>query len=175
VRTLIPDPPPVEVEALLERRRRAGADRFDEVWEGVYHVVPGPSGAHAEIESQLHRLLGSPAAAVGLVVSGQFNLGESEQDFRVPDGGLHRGRPSGTWQHTAALVFEVRSPSDETWEKLPFCAARGVDEILIVDPQERSVSWLALEGGEYRPLERSGLIALGAGELSDRIDWPAAE
>jgi hypothetical protein len=27
-------------------------------------------------------------------------------------------------------------------------------------------------GGKYRPVERSGLIALGASELTARIDWP---
>ena len=30
MRTLVPDPPPTEVQALLERRRRSGLDRFDE-------------------------------------------------------------------------------------------------------------------------------------------------
>jgi hypothetical protein len=35
MRTLLPDPPPAELQPLLERRRRSGADRFDEVWEGV--------------------------------------------------------------------------------------------------------------------------------------------
>jgi hypothetical protein len=59
----------------------------------------------------------------------QFNLGNSEEDFRVPDG----------------------------------------------DPQERSVSWLALEDGEYRPVEHSGLIDLGAQGLAEQLDWPAIQ
>jgi hypothetical protein len=43
-----------------------------------------------------------------------------------------------------------------------------------VDPQERRVHWRGLgAGGEYRGLEHSGLIALGAAELADQIDWPA--
>jgi hypothetical protein len=88
--TLVLGTPPPELEALPERRRRAGADRFDEVWEGVYHIVPGPSHAHGRIEAHLLALLRAPAIAAGLEVTGQFNLGESEQDFRVPDGGLHR-------------------------------------------------------------------------------------
>lgn len=32
--TLVLGSPPPELEALMERRRRAGADRFDEVREG---------------------------------------------------------------------------------------------------------------------------------------------
>ena len=33
-----------------------------------------------------------------------FNLGESEEDYRVPDGGLHRPGATGVWHGTAALV-----------------------------------------------------------------------
>ena len=69
-------------------------------------------------------------------------------------------------------MVEIVSPGDETWEKLPFYAAHRVDEVLIVDPQERSVSWLELAGGEYRPIERSGLVDLGAQGLAERLDWP---
>ena len=106
---------------------------------------------------------------------GEFNLGVSEQDFRVPDGGIHRPGAGGTWLPTAALVVEIVSPGDESWEKLPFYAARGVEEALIVDPQQRAVDWLGLSEGECRPLERSALIALGPGELAGAIDWPAID
>lgn len=104
---------------------------------------------------------------------GQSNLGDGEHDFRVPDSALHRPGASGVWHPTAPLIVEIVSPGDESWEKLPFYAAHGVDEVLIVDPQERSVSWLGLAGEEYRPIERSGLIDLGAQELGERLDWPA--
>ena len=156
----------------MDRRRRAGADRFDEVWEGVYHMVPGPSHAHGRIEAHLLALLRKPATDAGLEVTGQFNLGESEHDFRVPDGGLHRAGAGGMWHPTAALVFEIVSPGDESWQKLPFCAKHKVDEVLIVDPAERRVSWLSLGDSEYRQVERSGPIELGPTELAERIDWP---
>ena len=45
---------------------------------------------------------------------------------------------------TAALVVEIVSPDDHTWEKLEFYAAHSVDELLIVDPAERRVHWLGL-------------------------------
>ncbi len=102
----------------------------------------------------------------------EFNLGESKDDFRVPDGGVHRTRPRGSWHPTAALVVEIVSPDDETWEKLPFYKAHHVDEVLIADPAIRKVDWLALSDGEYHPVERSGLIGLGPAELSELIDWP---
>lgn len=73
-------------------------------------------------------------------------------------------------------MIEIISPGDESWEKLPFYAAHDVEEVLIVDPQGRSVSWLALEeGGEYRPVEHSGLLDLGAQGLAEQLDWPATE
>jgi hypothetical protein len=56
---------------------------------------------------------------------GQSNLGESEHDFRVPDGALHRSPPAGVWHPTAALVIEIVSPGDESWEKLPSTPFRG--------------------------------------------------
>jgi Uma2 family endonuclease len=172
MRTLILDPPTAGLDPLLERRRRSGLDRLDEVWDGVLHMVPAPSHAHGELESQLHTILRPLAHQAGLTMIGQSNLGEGEQDFRVPDSALHRPGAHGTWHPTAALVIEIASPGDETWEKLPFYAAHSVDEVLIVDPQERSVSWLALEDGEYRPIERSGLVELGAQGLAEQLDWP---
>ncbi len=176
MRTVILDPPSAGLEELLERRRRSGLDRLDEVWEGVLHMVPAPSFAHARITQLLAEVLGPLATAAGLVAAmGEFNLGESEHDFRVPDGGLHRSGAAGVWLSTAALVVEIVSPGDETWDKVPFYAAHQVDELLIVNPQKRTVEWLALERGEYLPVNRSRLITLGPVELGERIDWPPTD
>jgi Uma2 family endonuclease len=45
-------------------------------------------------------------------------------------------------------VIEIVSPGDESWKKLPFYAERRVVEVLIVDPSQRSVHWLALAGDQ---------------------------
>jgi len=66
----------------------------------------------------------------------------------------------------------VLSPGDDSWQKLPFYAAHQVDEVLIVDPDEHAVHWLALADGEYHDVQRSGLIDLGPADLAARIDWP---
>jgi len=171
--TLVLGTPPPELEALLERRRQAGVDRLDEVWQGVRHMVPGPSIEHADISQQLAVLLDGPARAAGLrPTMSEFNLGESEHDFRVPDGGLHRPGASGVGQATAAAVVEILSPGDESRQKLPFYADHDVDEVLLVDPAERTVTWLALHDGEYEPVQRSVLIDLGPTELAQQLDWP---
>ncbi|HEV7942186.1 MAG TPA: Uma2 family endonuclease [Solirubrobacteraceae bacterium] len=176
MRTLWPDPPPAEIAAALEARRRSGLHRLDEVWEGVLHVVPAPSGEHADIAQQLAVILDGPARDAGLWPTiGEFNLGDSETDFRVPDGGIHAKRPSGTWFASATLVVEIVSPGDETWEKLPFYSAHQVKELLIIDPRQRTVDWLSrADDGSYRPIERSALIDLSAADLAQRIDWPPA-
>lgn len=58
-------------------------------------------------------------------------------DYRVPGGGLFQPGPDAVYVPTAALVLEVVSPDDETWEKVGFYSAHGVGELLIVDPQKR--------------------------------------
>ncbi len=168
--TVVVGSPPPELEALLQRRKCMGADRRDEVWEGVLHMTPAAHSRHARLQAQVLRLLGPPADAAGLTVLVEFNLGEPD-DYRVPDGGLQRPGPDQLYCATAALVVEIVSPGDESWAKLAFYATRGVDEILIVDSPKGTLTWLALNGGEYRPVEHSGLIKLDAGQLADRIDW----
>ena len=170
--TLVLGPPPPELQELLDRRRRFGADRHDEVWAGVYHMVPGPSYTHSSFLIQLAEILAPIGRAAGLKMTAEFNLGESKQDFRIPDAGLHRPGAGGIWLSTAALVIEILSPEDEAWEKLPFYAAHDVDEVAVIDPRARSVDWLGLSGDQYKPLERSALVELGPAELAARIDWP---
>ena len=48
----------VEVPAtLVEERRRTGADRWDELWEGELHMVPPPSGPHQRLGMALAMVL----------------------------------------------------------------------------------------------------------------------
>jgi Uma2 family endonuclease len=173
--TVVLDPPPVELEELIERRRRLGQDRRDEMWDGVLHMNPVPSLPHSTLVVRLAMLLDAPARAAGLTVSAEFNLGEHESQYRIPDLGLHRGLPAGVWVPTAAIAVEILSAGDETWDKLPYYAERGVEELVVVDPRARSVRWLALAAGEYRDVERSALLGLEAAELAWRLDWPRTD
>ncbi len=135
---------------------------------------PAPHRRHARLQAQLIELLGQLARARELTPLGEFNLGEPE-NYRVPDAALHRPGPDDLYNATAALVIEIVSPGDDTWSKLPFYAAHDVDELLIVDRESRTVKWLALEQGEYRPTQRSQLIPLGPTELAEQIDWPTVQ
>jgi Uma2 family endonuclease len=174
VPTLVKDPAPVEFEQLLERRRALGQDLLDEVWEGVYVINPAPAEGHADIAQQLAVMFDAPARSAGLWPRMSiFNLGEPG-DYRIPDGGLLRERTNRVYAPTAALVVEIVSPGDDTPKKVPFYAKHGVEELVIVDPQQRTVKWLALgPDGVYAPVEPSGLTDLSAAELGKSIDWPA--
>jgi Uma2 family endonuclease len=170
VPTLVLDPVPAALEELLEQRRRLDQDRRDEVWEGVLHMIPPPSSEHERPSHRLHVLLDSHAQAAGLEVLGTVGIGDKD-DHRVPDLTVQRPPLPSQWHPTAALVVEIVSRGDETYEKLPFYAAHGVDEVVIVDPEKRIVDWRLLEGSEYRASERSGVIALGSRELASQIGW----
>jgi len=85
-----------------------------------------------------------------------FNLGESEHDFRVPDGGLLRPGTADVWVSTAPMVVEILSPGDESRQKLGFYAEHRVDEVLLVDPDKRTVTWLALRDGQYETIQQAG-------------------
>lgn len=176
MRAVVLDSASAGLEQLLEARRRSGLDRLDEMWEGELHMAPAPRDVHADIAQQLAVLLDGPARAAGLFARVNiFNLGEDDRSYRVPDGGIFRQRYWGAFAHTAALVIEIVSQGDESWAKLPFYAIHEVDEVLVVDPQKRSVDWMGLQAGEYRRVQSSGLIALGPEELAQRIDWPRVE
>jgi Uma2 family endonuclease len=171
MKTVVLGEPPAELDALLTRRRALGLDRFDEVWEGVYHVAPASHPWHGYIDNVLAELLGPLARAAGLVGTGPFNLGEPD-DYRVPDRGYHRGLPATVWVPTAAVVIEVVSPDDETWEKLDFYAQHGVDEIGVADPLEAVLRWFRLAEEQYEETDASGLLGITVADLSAQIEWP---
>jgi Uma2 family endonuclease len=46
-------------------------------------------------------------------------------------------------------VIEVRSPGDESYDKLPFFAKLGVREVLIIDRDTKRVDLFRLASGQY--------------------------
>lgn len=142
-------------EQWLAERSLAGIDRWDEMWEGVLHMVPPPSGEHQRLGMELALVLAPLAKAAGLVGSyetGLFRPGVDD-DYRVPDQVYarpehlsHRGVDG-----RAELVVEIRSPDDETYDKLAFYAAVGVPEVLVVHPEDRRAELFVLGGGSYVP------------------------
>jgi Uma2 family endonuclease len=172
MRTVLLGPPPAELEAWLEQRRARGQDLFDEVWEGEYHVAPAPHRHHGLINAGLIRLLGPAADRAGLWATDACNIGGPD-DYRVPDQAYFRDRAGDVWNPTAAIVVEIVSPGDESREKLPFYHRAGIEEVLIVDAEARSVEWFRRSDSGFELTDRSELLGVSGAELADAIDWPA--
>ena len=68
MKAVIPDVP----EYVLEDRKRTGADRWDEMWEGVLHMAATPNKRHNRLQFQLCDWLDKHWAAT-LRESGRFN------------------------------------------------------------------------------------------------------
>ena len=80
---------PIVTPDIRAFRQRTGADRWDEVWEGVLHMPP-------------------------------------------------------------LVVVEIRSPGDETAEKMAFYAKLGVPEVWIADRDTKVPEVHVLEGADYK-------------------------
>jgi len=139
--TLVTDP---RLEERLKQQRRAsGADRYDEVWEGVYMMAPLPNNEHRQMVLRLAMVL---EEVVGLGGAGEVYPGVNlagpgddwEHDFRVPDLAVFlRGGAAedcGThWRGPADFLVEITSPGDQTREKFPFYDRIEVAELLLID------------------------------------------
>src|SRR4051794_28174820 len=86
--TLILDPD-VE-ESLLAERKKSGADRYDEVWEGVYHVSPLAGDEHQGLVAHLTGVFyitidlpGLGCVRAGVNVSDR--KGNWKKNYRIPD------------------------------------------------------------------------------------------
>lgn len=139
---------------LLEERRRKGHDRFDEMWDGVLHMVPQPSSEHQSLASDLHLALGPVGRERGMksfYETGLYRPGATQRDYRVPDMMFAlpaQISPRGV-DGACELVIEILSPDDETYEKLPFYAELGVREVFVVKPGDRTFELYVLRGGRY--------------------------
>ena len=90
------------------------------------------------------------------------------------DGG-RSGRGPALGSATAALVVEIVSPGDESWAKFGFYAAHGVDEVVIVDPEPRTVTWFARRDDRYEEVVHSAVLDVDVREVVAAITWPPSE
>lgn len=72
---------------------------------------------------------------------------------------------------TAAIVVEVRSPDDETYDKFAFSFEHGVEEILVADLASKSVRWFVRSPGTLVANERSQLLGLTNLDVAKVLKW----
>src|SRR5437870_7090792 len=112
------------IEETLEIRRKHELDRWDEMWDGVLHMVPPPELGHQELTTFLAHVYYAVVVEGNLgKVFTQAKLsrrGPDEKNYRVPDisvvlkGGRGRLARQGV-ARSADQVVEVFSPGDETY------------------------------------------------------------
>ncbi|MGQ0468036.1 MAG: Uma2 family endonuclease [Sporichthyaceae bacterium] len=144
-------------ESMLAERRRLGLDVRDEMWDGELHMVPPHKDAHQGLGMDFLAAVLPAAKAAGLVCRYETGLFRGDHDFRVPDLQFRRtDQGSERGSEGAELVVEIRSPEDETYRKLPFYAALGVREVLVLHPDDRRAELFRLIDGELRPVSAAG-------------------
>ncbi len=160
-------------QAELARRRAIGADRWDEMWDGVLHTAPAPSREHQRMLGELIAFLLPSFKRIGRgTIHPEINViddSSAEENYRIPDltfvaagrerilveDGVRGGGPDA--------VIEIRSPGDESYEKLPFYARLGVREVVILDRDSKRPEVYRLAGKTD--------VAVAA----DRDGWVAVE
>ena len=143
---------------ILEWRKRTGGDRFDEMWNGVLHMASTPNRDHQELPGHVWRWLqdhwARPGGHHADPPRNVAPVGGWPHDYRIPDVVLLTSDRFGLDRNDyiegpPTVVVEVRSPSDETYEKLPFYAALGVPEVWIVDRDSKQPQVHVLRAGDY--------------------------
>lgn len=128
---------------LRRRRRKAGTDRWDEVWDGVYVMAAMPNNEHQAIANKLlfafESVLGQPGR--GLVFPG-VNISDRperwKRNYRCPDVAVFL--PGNTavdrathWFGGPDFAVEVVSPGEDPHGKLGFYAKVHTRELLVID------------------------------------------
>ena len=134
-------------------------------------MPPVPNREHQNFEYALERWLRDYwAEPRGCRVYHNVNLasvgGWPEKDYRVPDLVLltpdcfHIDH-NEYFEGPPTVVVEIRSPDDESYEKLPWYAELGVPEVWIIDRDSRRPEIHSLKGDEYSKVKpaRSGWLA----------------
>lgn len=134
-----------------------------ELIHGVLHAHPRPASRHTRSASKLGAALDGPFDAGRGGPGGWIILDEPElhlgRNVVVPDlaGWRHERMPElpdAAWFDVAPnWVCEVLSPSTEAvdrGEKVPIYAAHGVNHVWLINPVERFVEVLRLDGSTYR-------------------------
>ena len=121
------------------QRERANAEvaQWDEVWDGVLHMPPMPARKHQNIELRLSIFLfQNGACETGGRVNQQVNLTTADDEpewtknYRIPDIVLLSPDRFGIEREeymagAPLVVVEIRSPGDETDEKMAFYLGLG--------------------------------------------------
>ena len=162
---------PSELKRLLRRRRVTGADRFDEVWDGVYVMAPLADNEHQSLGFKLAIAL---ADALGNVEQVQVFPGCNVSDqperwkrnYRCPDVAVFLPENPAEdrkthWYGGPDFVGEIMSRFDRSRKKLGFYKSVGVRELLLVDRHPWAL--------ELHRVERGDWVLVGRAEIAQGV------
>ena len=131
-------------------RRLAGADAFDEVWDGEVVLAPEPDFEHQDLEGALliwFRAHWVPREA-GRYAIQRMNVAAPDREpwtanYRVPDVLLWTSERASRncrthWNGSPDVPIEIRSPGDRSYDKLETYLAWGAREVWIIDRDSRA-------------------------------------
>jgi Uma2 family endonuclease len=168
---------------ILAWRKRTGADRWDEVWEGVRHMPPMPNREHHDLawamETYLRWRWARPRKAKVYHNVNVASPGGWPHDYRIPALILVSPERFGIdhdeyFEGAPDVVVEIRSPGDETYEKLECYAHLGVLEVWVIDRDRKGSKIYILQAGRYegRGVDADGWVRSSLTSLELRTDTP---
>jgi Uma2 family endonuclease len=158
---------PAFLRRLIRRRRETRADRYDEVWDGVYVVAPLTSNEHQEVLGKIYYAIEDSIGRTGLShVYPGVNISDRgdnwRQNYRCPDVvAFLPGNPAvnkrSHYLGGPDIAVEIVSPRDRSRQKFDFYAKVGVRELLLVDRKPWALELYRLENGVLTLAGRSNL------------------
>lgn len=152
-------------QRLIAERQEAGSDRWDEVWEGTYILMPLPNDEHQGLVQRISTILDTIIGIPGLGrVRPGVNISDRiegwKQNYRCPDVVVFLNETQAQnhdtfWYGGPDFAVEVVSPNDRSREKLPFYASIGVRELLLIEREPWLLELFRLTENELKSVGRS--------------------
>ncbi len=150
---------------ILDQRRASGNDRWDEVWDGVYILMPNPNVEHQDIATSWSAIFKIVVDWPGLGKAYQgVNVSDRAEDwkknYQCPDVAVYlSGNPAvaknAYWLGGPDFAIEIISPDDRAREKFDFYASVGVRELLLIDRDPWSLELFGRRGTDWSLSGRS--------------------
>jgi len=156
---------PRDFKQIIRRRRLTGADRHDEVWDGVYVMSPAADNEHQTLGFKLASAFDQALGRDGrITVQNGANVSDRAEgwtkNYRCPDALVFLpgcpARDCGThWLGGPDFAVEVLSHRDRARKKFAFYAKVGVRELLLADRDPWCLELYRLHGGQYALIGKS--------------------
>jgi Uma2 family endonuclease len=168
---------PNELKRLVRQRRDSGADRFDEVWDGVYLMAPSADNEHQRLGLKLAiGLTDALGSSDTIQIFAGCNVSDQstrwKRNYRCLDvavflpGNAAIDRKSH-WYGGPDFVIEVMSRFDRSREKFDFYKKVGVRELLLIDRHPWTLELHRVERGNWKLVGRAALAVAPIAIWSD--------